>query len=121
MADHESLGEIFAALELRAVSLRAYDGHTGGALVGKDGISEAADERLLGPHDDHVDLVADYEVADGGVVIRVERSVDAEARRARVARRDEEFIKRLALTELPGDGVFAAARADEENIQNLKY
>ena len=89
------------------------DGESGGA----EGINNAGDEGDLGSDDGEVDLIF---LGDGEVVGGCgagEGKALGYFGDAGIARRGEDAGDGGALGEFPGEGVFAAAGADDEDIQ----
>jgi hypothetical protein len=112
VAAHEGLGEGLGALELRRGARGAEDAQA----VRTEFIDHAGRERRLGADHGEADLVflrpdaQRLHVGDGQVVEGTRQ------RRAAVARRDVNLAGLGRLAQLPGQCVFAATAADDENV-----
>lgn len=111
---HEGFGVAFAAFE------------GGGALVGaEDGesfffkeIDDAVNEGLFGPDDGEVDVVAARKFAEAADVGERQVFNALKFGGAAVAGGDVDAADAGVLGEFPGDGVFAAAAADDEDFEH---
>ena len=79
-------------------------------------IDDAGAERRLRPDDDKVDMVGAAERDHGRMVGKIERHADRLARDAGIAGRAIERLGQRARRDLPGQRVFAAAGAKNEDI-----
>ena len=108
----EVLGEALAAFELGGLAARPEHREAGAAQR----IAEAVDQRRLGPDHHQTDAVRLAESDRGGVIGDVERHQFGVLGDAGVARRGEEPIAKRRLRELPGQRMFAPARAQQQDV-----
>ena len=108
-AVQDLLAENLAALELRRLGGGAEHPQSGG----REGIDDAGDERRLRPDDREIDAALLGELHEAGDVGRRHRHVLGDRRRARVAGSHEHL--RAVAGQLPGEGMFAAAAAYDQN------
>ncbi len=79
-------------------------------------VDQAGDQRRLRPDHDKADSVRLAKIDHCFVVAGVERGKLRLLRDARIARRAPQRIAMVRLADLPGKGVFAPARTDDENV-----
>ena len=112
MAHHERLGEILGAFELCGGACRPENGQA----AGTEGIDDPGGQRCLWPDDGQRDPLSLHEVSERRGITDRDVGGVRHQRRAAVARRDVHVLNLRRLEKLPGEGVFAAARADDEQF-----
>ena len=112
VAHHEHFGKILGAFELRRSARRPENRQAAGA----EGIDDAGGQWCLRPDDGERYILALHEISQRGGIR--ERNVGGvrHQRSATVARRDEHVLDAGRQEKLPGEGVFAAARANDEQF-----
>ncbi len=104
--------EDFAAFELGGGFRWAEDAE----LFGLEGVDDAGDQRRFGTDDGEADVVFLGEADEAREIGGGEIDVFGIERRAGVAGSDEDAAYARALFDFPGQGVFAAAVADDKNV-----
>ena len=100
----------------RAAARRAEGLDTGGFEV----IDDACAERRLGPDNDQIDAVLPAIRDHRRMVADIERNALRLTRDARIARGTDEPVCERACRHLPGQRVFAAAGAKEQDVHGLR-
>ena len=113
-AVHDLLAKQLASLELRGLRRRAEDSQARGL----EGIDDAGDQRRLRSHHGQVDLPRLSKSDQRLNVIRGNRDVLRDSRRAGVARGDEHFG--AVAGQFPGDRMLPAATSDHENTTRCR-
>ena len=113
---HEILSELLATLQTRAERGRPDHRDVADLAVLPEKVVYPAHQRLLGPHDDHVDVVRQHELLDRAEIGRIDIDIRAAKGRSGIARSDEQARQALALCDLPCEGVLAPSGAQQENI-----
>ncbi len=111
MARHEFLGKGLGALEFRGSSIGAEDQEPGGS----EDISQTPAKRSLGSDDDQFDAMGLGGLEDSGVVVRADLKIGCEFRGESVPGRTEQSDGIGATLQRPKKGVFATARADDQD------
>ena len=113
---HEEFGEVFAALELRALGRGADEHYLFQSFSFGEVVGNACHKRCFGTYDDHCDAVVGDEFAYLVEVVDFEVDIGAALRGAGIAGGDEELAAEFTLCYLGGHGMFAATGTDEKDV-----
>ena len=83
-------------------------------------VDDAGDQRRLGADHDQLDRVLLAELDHGGVVGNIERDAFGLARDAGIARRAPQLGHQRRGRDLPGEGMFAAAGTEQEDVHGMQ-
>ena len=111
------LGEALGAFEAGGGAARAEGLDAGGFEV----IDDAGAERRLGPDNDQIDAVSTAIRDHRRMVADIERNALRLTRDARIARGADEPVYERACRHLPGQRMFAAAGAKEQDVHGLQH
>ena len=111
------LGEALGAFEAGGGAARAEGLGAGGFEV----IDDACAERRLGPDNDQIDAVLTAIRDHRRMVADIERNALRLTRDARIARGTDEPVYERACRHLPGQRMFAAAGAKEQDVHGLQH
>ena len=78
-------------------------------------INDSRRERIIRPDDGEIDRVLSRKICQRRQIARLDRDVLADLSRARLPRRAENPVDAGGLLQFPGERMFAAAAADDEN------
>ncbi len=112
---HEALGEVLGAFQLRGGLGGAEDAQAAGA----EDIDDAGRQRRFRADHGQVDVFLLGEIGQGVDVGERQVFQLRLARRAGIAGRDQHLLQARRLGQAPGEGVFAAAGADDENLHGV--
>ncbi len=87
-------------------------------FLGLERVDNAERERLFGPDDREADIVLLGELDEARKIGRADVDVLGHARRARVARRDEDAVDVRTLPKLPGQRMLAPATTDHQELHS---
>ena len=109
MAFHELLGKVLAALEHGAGLGGTYHGHAGSTLVGLEVVVDALDQRVFGAYHNHIHTVVGDKLLERLKIIGLDSHILTHTGCTGVSGSDKEVLHFLALSDFPGQGVFATA------------
>ena len=111
VALHESLGKVLRAFEHGAGLRRTDDGHVLCPRVGLQVVVDTLHQRVFRSDDHHLDAPVGYELLDGLEVVGLHCHVLATVACSGITWSNIQFLTLAALSNLPCQGVLAAAAA----------